>query len=283
MFRTHNELTVIFTMEGLGLCANNFAGNMSQVNMNNGVDYMAAAFNSAQQQHFQGQQQIQYPNQNGTQILCDNDRSLFAFTPKTRDEVIYPQPINKVAVGCEKTAVLELLPILLSTDSMGDQFRASYTLSFGAMFPLPPILSSEDYYRQFTQGSPMPKYDAAALQAAHFSELAIGAMVDGKQSIMHKLINASILCLQDSVKEPAHPSCQFELARAFFFHSILRCYNGDMERSFKYRRACINSLAKLGVSSFITLKKVFQNRPTIFSYSFVVRIEYPRAIPMWTT
>jgi hypothetical protein len=153
-------------------------------------------------------------------------------------------------VGCEKTSVLELIHLLEPSHPLGSRFRASYTLSFGSMFQLPPVLTFEDYCQQFTPPvvlSSLPKYDVAALQAAHFAELAIGALADGERSKTFELMNASILCLQDSVKEPCHISCQFELAKAFFFHSLLRCYHGEMEQCFKYRRAAMNTLALMDV------------------------------------
>jgi hypothetical protein len=215
---------------------------------------MAAASNSAQQQlgfieRLQRQQQQQamqkHQNQNNGLYSSRDEWNMSGGSsplPQANDvrtSYSNAKKLNAV-VGCEKTKVLELLPLLLSHNPIGMRFRASYTLSFGSMFQLPPILS-------FTNG-PLPKYDAAALQGAQFAELAIGAMVDGQRTKMHELINASILCLQDSVKEPLHPTCRFELAKAFFFHSLLRCYNGDMERSFKYRRVVMNTLAKLDVS-----------------------------------
>ena len=202
---------------------------------------MKAQNNQVTQNGIQGQEHL---NQNGMQMSRDNPSSM----PANNVQPMTSQPSSKMtpAVGCEKTIVLELLPILLPDNSTGMKFRSSYNLSFGLTFQLPPILTVDEYYKQFGPGS-MPKYDVAALQAAQFAEHAIGAMICGERSTMFKLINASILCLQDSVKEPVHKSCRFELARTFFLHSILRCYDDDMERCFKYRRAAMNTLVKLNV------------------------------------
>jgi hypothetical protein len=282
------KINTYLHMLGLSICSN-FAGNTSQFNQG---DAMAAASNSAQQQlgfierlqrqqqEMQRQQQMQNrmshdQNPNGMysrdQWNMSGGSSPLPQANDVRTSYSNAKKLN-VIVGCEKTKVLELLPLLLSHNPIGMRFRASYTLSFGSMFQLPPILS-------FTS-SVIPKYDAAALQGAQFAELAIGAMVDGQRTQMHELINASILCLQDSVKEPLHPTCRFELARAFFLHSLLRCYKGDMERSFKYRRVAMNTLAKLDVSIPIssinnvgtnTLSLMFCNIQSIeFSQSRVI-------------
>jgi hypothetical protein len=228
--------------------------------MNQGRDPMAAASDSAQQQlgfieqlqrqqEMQQQQLMQNQNQmNQTETFMSRDGEQSS-TRSGSNKSASLQRINepKSPVGCEKTTVLELLPILHPNDHLGLRFRASYTLSFGSMFQLPSILTADEYRRQFT--GQMPKYDVAALQAAMFAESAVGAMVDGQRSMMYTLMNASILCLQDSVKEPVHARCRLELARAFFLHSLLRCYNGDMERCLKYRRAAMNTLGKLDVGA----------------------------------
>lgn len=266
-----NSFTIIVAL-GLGLCAN-FAGNMNQFNMNQGGgDAMAAASNSAQQQlgfieRLQRQQQEiqqqqmnlnQGQNQDGMFMsrkewhMTGGDSSQMPQMNMGQIAIQARTKKSEPAVGCEKTAVLELLPFLRPNDKMGARFRASYILSFGTMFQLPPVLTSEEYCLQTTNMS-MPKYDVAVLQAAQFAELAVGAMVDGDKDKMFELTNASILCLQDSVKEPVHPNCRFELSRALFLHALLRSFNGDMERCFKYRRASMNTLAKLDVRTILIL------------------------------
>ena len=227
---------------------------MSQSNMNQGRDAMAAASDSARQQlgfieSLQRQQQeLQQKQQQQQQQQQPVVSQYYIGTTPRNDNLSQPTDSkSELTVGCEKTTVLELLPILGVGNPRGRRFRASYALSFGSMFQLPHILTTEELCRQ-PYSTTMAKYDVACLQAAQFAELAIGAMVSDELSTMFQLINASVLCLQDSVKEPIHFRCRFELARAFFLHSILRCYNGDMEGCFKYRRAAMNTLAKLSVS-----------------------------------
>eukprot|EP00804_Cyclotella_cryptica_P017010 CCRYP_003264-RA/>CCRYP_003264-RA protein AED:0.07 eAED:0.07 QI:495/1/1/1/0.66/0.5/4/69/781 len=274
---------------GLGLCAN-FAGGVPGFNFDQrmrGQDAMAAASDSArqqlgfierlqqQQQELQRQQQQQMQMQQMAQaqniqampfMSRDGDDNAISrqMSNNYNEQVSGHQPSQQFssteqtsAVGCEKTTVRELLHVLDPKDPLGSRFRACYGISFGSIFGLPPILTYDEYCRQFTPpiaSTSLPKYDVAALQAAQFAELALGALADGDRCMMFALINASIFCLQDTVKEPVHRSCQFELAKAFFFHSLIRCHNGDMERYFKYRRAAMHTLAHLdGYPSVETL------------------------------
>lgn len=78
--------------------------------------------------------------------------------------------------------------------------------------------------------------------------VAMGALANGQRPMVLELANASVLCLQDCAEEPVHPSCMFDVARAYFFHGIFRAYFGDMERYFKYRRVSLRHLAQLDVS-----------------------------------
>ena len=131
-------------------------------------------------------------------------------------------------IGCLKAKVLKLLHILCPSDPDGIRFRACYALSLGSMFGLPLIPSDEEYCRRFEPSGSfepylLPKFDIAALQAARFAEVAMGALADGERSMVLELANASVLCLQDCVEEPVHPSCMFDVARTFFFHGIFRC------------------------------------------------------------
>jgi hypothetical protein len=119
-------------------------------------------------------------------------------------------------------------------------FRACYTLSVGSLFGLPDVLKKEDYF---------PKYDVAVLQAARFAELAIGALVDGNGSKMTKLANATVLCLKEAAQEPVHPSCKFDVARAYFFLAICELNIGDVEGYLKYRRESMRRLSEMNDAS----------------------------------
>lgn len=89
----------------------------------------------------------------------------------------------------------------------------------------------------------------AVLQAARFAELAIGALVDGNGSKMTKLANATVLCLKEAAQEPVHPSCKFDVARAYFFLAICELNIGDVEGYLKYRRESMRRLSEMNVSS----------------------------------
>ena len=63
-----------------------------------------------------------------------------------------------------------------------------------------------------------------------------------------ELSNASVMSLRNCVEEPSHPSCMYDVARAYLLHGIFRSFRGDMVRYFKYRRVCLTHILQLGVS-----------------------------------
>jgi predicted nucleotidyltransferase len=153
-------------------------------------------------------------------------------------------------------------PLIEPSNSHGLHLRACYTLSIGDMFGLPPIPTDDEYCRRFDKSlepHQLPKFDLAALQAARFAELAMGALADMNpkkddnvpstiqhhSSLLLSLVNASVLCLQDCIEERVHPSLMFDVARTYFLHALLRMQLGDMERYFKYRRICLRHLAQM--------------------------------------
>jgi hypothetical protein len=165
------------------------------------------------------------------------------------------------AIGCLHPKVLQYLPLTNSTNPSGMHLRACYTLSFGGLFGLSTVPTDEDYCRRFAPLEPyqLPKFDVAALQAARFAELAMGALTmikHGEMEFVVALANASVLCLQTCVEEQVHPCLILDIARIYFFHSTLRLYIGDMERYFKYRRVCLRYLSQLDVSR-IFFRNVF--------------------------
>jgi len=140
---------------------------------------------------------------------------------------------------------------LLSPGSEGGILLRSYfQTSVNELFRLPPIPSDQEYCerRKLDLGrsvNALPSFDWAALQAARFSELALGALVSNQISLALELSNATVYCLRQCVEEPVHPSCMFELARAYLLHGIFRSFRGDMLRYFKYRRVCMIHLTQL--------------------------------------
>ncbi|KAL9188332.1 hypothetical protein ACHAXT_006710 [Thalassiosira profunda] len=151
-------------------------------------------------------------------------------------------------LGCAHPHALQYRALLGPHDPTGARLRACHALSFGGLFALPPIPSNEEYCRLFDESlepHQLPKFDVAALQAARFAQLALGALADTDRELMVALADASVWCLRDCVEEQVHPSLMFDLARTYFFHSIVRMQLGDMEGYFKYRRVCLRHLVQL--------------------------------------
>eukprot|EP00956_Cyclotella_meneghiniana_P032657 scaffold90542_cov49-Cyclotella_meneghiniana.AAC.3 len=130
-----SSYTLHITFQGLGLCAN--FGNMSQFNMNQGRDAMAAASDSAQQQlgfieSLQRQQQELQQKQHQQQLQQQQQPVVSQYyigtTPRNNNLSLPIDTKSDSAVGCEKTTVLELLPILGYGNLMGRRFRSAYTL-----------------------------------------------------------------------------------------------------------------------------------------------------------
>lgn len=170
-----------------------------------------------------------------------------------------PTASKQRVIGCVHPKVLQYLPLNNPTNPSGMHLRACYTLSVGGLLGLPPIPTDEEYCRRFKSLEPyqLPKFDVAALQAARFAELAMGALTTIKDEedmeLLVAMANASVLCLQSCVEEQVHPSLMLDVARTFFFHSTCRLYLGDMERYFKYRRVCFRYLSQMDVSRVISL------------------------------
>lgn len=165
---------------------------------------------------------------------------------------------KKRVIGCTDPKVLQFLPLTNLMNPTGMHLRACHTLSAGGLFGLLPIPSDEEYCNRFDSSlkpQQLPQFDVAALQAARFGELAMGALATmkvGDMELMSSLANASVLCLKSCVEEQIHPSLMMYVARTFFFHSILRLYMGELEGYFKYRRFCLHYLSQMDVSICIT-------------------------------
>jgi len=91
----------------------------------------------------------------------------------------------------------------------------------------------------------LPWYDQSALNAARFSQLALGALSNDQVGLALELSNACVLCLKNCVDEPSHKSCLSVLARAYLLHGIFRSLRGDFTRYFKYRRVCMTQIYML--------------------------------------
>jgi hypothetical protein len=160
-------------------------------------------------------------------------------------------------------SVARHLPLLQPNSTDGAVLRSYYELSTNDVLNLPPIPTDEEYLGRLSSSNNMsnggsklmlfPTFDQSALRAARFAEIALGALANEQLSLALELSNACAICLRDCVDSPAHPSCMYDVSRAYFLLGVIRSFRGDMLRYFKYRRVCMNFIQKLEVSNCITL------------------------------
>lgn len=163
-----------------------------------------------------------------------------------------------------KKSVTKHIPKLEKSSVFGNRLRSYYSLAIDTLFRLPPVPSDEEYCAQLNaKMTPqmLPPFDVAALRAARFAEIALGALVSNQTELGLELSNASVVCLKQCVEEPVHPSCMFDVAKAYFLLGLFRSYRGDMVRYFKYRRVCLTKLSQLG-------KQVVGIQPLLAAISF---------------
>ena len=142
-------------------------------------------------------------------------------------------------------------PLLEKSSTFGNRLRSFYSLALDTLFNLPPIPSDEEYCAKLNGNmtpSMLPPFDVAALKAARFAEIALGALVSNQISLALELSSATVTSLKECVEEPVHPNCMYDIAKAYFLHGIFRSYRGDMTRYFKYRRVCLAKLSQLDAS-----------------------------------
>mmetsp|Transcript_18250 Transcript_18250/g.34770 ORF Transcript_18250/g.34770 Transcript_18250/m.34770 type:complete len:553 (-) Transcript_18250:125-1783(-) len=105
--------------------------------------------------------------------------------------------------------------------------------------------SYNNYNNNNNNNNTIPLYDQAALQAARFAELSLGALANNQAPLALELSNASVMCLRNCIEEPGHELCLYDIARAYLLLGIFRSYRGDVVRYFKYRRVCMSHVARL--------------------------------------
>ena len=150
-------------------------------------------------------------------------------------------------IGVEKT-VTKHISLLEKSSVFGNRLRSYYSLAIDTLFNLPPVPSDEEYCAELNANmtpSMLPPFDVSALRAARFAEIALGALVSNQIALALELSNATVVCLKQCVEEPVHPSCMYDVAKAYFLHGMFRSYRGDMPRYFKYRRVCLAKLSQL--------------------------------------
>jgi hypothetical protein len=142
--------------------------------------------------------------------------------------------------------------LLQRQDAVGSRLRAYYRLSVDELFSLPPIPTDEEYCIRLNLPGVstrlIPGTHLAALSAARFAEVALGALVHNDVTLALELCNAVVHCLRESVQEQVQPAYMYEVARSYFLLGVFRAFRGDMDRYFKYRRVSLTYLSKLSVS-----------------------------------
>lgn len=139
--------------------------------------------------------------------------------------------------------------LLELSDPDGSRLRAYYRLSVDELFGFPPTPTDEEYCMRLNIPGMTPRMipgtHLAALSAARFAEVALGAIVHNEVALGMELCNAVVHCLRESVQEPVQPPYMFEVARSYFLLGVFRAFRGDMIRYFKYRRVCLTYISKL--------------------------------------
>ena len=158
---------------------------------------------------------------------------------------------NRDANGVPRTIAAHTHLLELS-DPDGSRLRAYYRLSVDELFGFPPTPTDEEYCMRLNIPGMTPRMipgtHLAALSAARFAEVALGAVVHNEVALGMELCNAVVHCLRESVQEPVQPPYMFEVARSYFLLGVFRAFRGDMVRYFKYRRVCLTYISKLEVS-----------------------------------
>jgi hypothetical protein len=159
-------------------------------------------------------------------------------------------PNGMDANGVPKTIAAHTHLLELS-DPDGSRLRAYYRLSVDELFGFPPTPTDEEYCMRLNIPGMTPRMipgtHLAALSAARFAEVALGAIVHNEVALGMELCNAVVHCLKESVQEPVQPPYMFEVARSYFLLGVFRAFRGDMLRYFKYRRVCLTYVSKLDV------------------------------------
>jgi hypothetical protein len=155
--------------------------------------------------------------------------------------------------------------LLDRSDVDGERLRSFYRLSIDELFSLPISPTDEEYCsRSNVVGltpSMIPGTHLAALSAVRFAEAALGAIVNSEIPLGTELCNAVVHCLRESVQDPIQTPVLFEIAKSYFLLSVFRAFRGDMIRYFKYRRVCLNYVAKLSVSTDSFRREMFLPTP----------------------
>ena len=168
--------------------------------------------------------------------------------------------------------------LLELTDPDGSRLRAYYRLSVDEVFGFPPTPTDEEYITRLNvpgmTPDMIPGTHLAALSAARFAEVALGAIVHNETTLAMELCNAVVHCLKESVQYPVKSPYMFEVAKSYFLLAVFRSFRGDMVRYFKYRRVCLTYVSKLDVSTLLSKKSATsetcftEGSHQLFSFAF---------------
>lgn len=233
----HQQLTAVL-MSGGGSAGNFGAPDRQQSNIQQQLNFLQQQM---QQQAQQMQQQAQQMQQQ--QALQINPPEVAREPDAQRRKVILEQHQQQ---GIPRT-IMSHTHLLDRGDPDGSRLRAYYKLSVDEMFRLPCTPSDEEHSARM--GQQIPGSHLAALSAARFAEMALGAIVHNEVGLAMELCNAVVHCLRESVQEPVDARVMYEVAKAYFLLGVFRAYRGDMARYFKYRRVGLTYLSKLEVCS----------------------------------
>ena len=163
----------------------------------------------------------------------------------------------------------ELSEMLSSRSSLGNLLRAYYQTTVNELFCFPTTPSKEEFCYYNSNGNMNSlfrhpaEFDFAAIYAAGYAELAIGAYVMGKSSLASEMASATVISLKNCVEEPVQKDLLFDLAKTYFLLGIFRWFLGDVRRYLMYRRACMAHVMQLEVSwDFVLLvHSLYELRP----------------------
>jgi hypothetical protein len=192
--------------------------------------------------------------------------------PSRRPKLDVPKANNRDSNGVPRTIAAHTHLLELS-DPDGSRLRAYYRLSVDELFGFPPTPTDEEYCMRLNIPGMTPRMipgtHLAALSAARFAEVALGAIVHNEVFLGMELCNAVVHCLRESVQEPVQPPYMFEVARSYFLLAVFRSFRGDIVRYFKYRRVSLTYISKLEVSVLVSGFHISDSRCMFLSFYFL--------------
>ncbi|KAL7567140.1 hypothetical protein ACA910_009467 [Epithemia clementina (nom. ined.)] len=236
---------------------NLFASVMNQQQQQPGSSFSSASqqmqSNAATAEELQQQinmlQQLQQQQMNGIgNGISDGKRENEYMGQQPAQRMKHEEPQAGQQPGIPRT-ITNHTHLLEPSNGDGARLLSYYKLSIDELFRLPPTPSDEDYCTRLNIPGMTPQMISgthlAALSAARFAEIALGALVHGEVSLGMELCNALVHCLRESIQEPVQPSAMAIVAKAYFLLGIFRAFRGDMQRYLKYRQVCMMYLSKM--------------------------------------